>query len=144
MLVIIVVHILDAILSAVVGHKGFIRGSVEWAHYSQVATAPVSYASHSQPAPIKTLCCTTPWRLFSMWASSALMVAGSGPWVKCSVRGESEPWLSIAKTPLFFEKTFGHLFKSPKLRVWRDDPFVIWPFWRDEEGPNWSLCHFSC
>lgn len=58
-----VVHILDVKPGAALGHKGFIRWSAEWAHYSQVATAPVSYAPHSQPAQIKTLCCTTSWRL---------------------------------------------------------------------------------
>lgn len=79
MLVIMAVHILDVIPGAALGYKGFIRWSAEWAHYSQVATAPVSYAPHSQPAPIKTLCCTTSWRLSSMWDSSAPVGAGSGP-----------------------------------------------------------------
>lgn len=79
MLVIMAVHILDVIAGAAVGHKGFIRRSVEWAHYSQVATAPVSYAPHSQTALIKTLCCTMLCRLSLMWDSSAPVVAGSGP-----------------------------------------------------------------
>lgn len=124
MLVIMVVHILDAIPGAVVGHKGFIQRSAEWVHYSQVATVPVSYAPHSQPAPIKTLCCTMPWRLFSMWYSSALMVAGSGPWVKCRMWRKVSPDSALGKNPLLSRKHLGAYLNPPSSELEEMTPFL--------------------
>lgn len=78
-----------------------------------------------------------------MWDSSALMGAGSGPQVKCSTQRKVSPDSALRKrkTLFFFEKTFGCLFKSPKLKAWRNYVFVIRT---DEKGPNRPIHCFSC